>query len=257
VPIDKPEATAATNTRRKFLARAAMGGALAAVSAPLLSTLSATAQDAPTSSGDAGSTPSLPDGPYLILATQLEQAAVVVYQAALQDTTRLQGDARTAAQAFQGHHATVAERLIGLMDAPTAKVALTPDAGVIEIAGSLANADAATTLTTLGTLEADLAATHLWALGGIEDGITAQNAAQILAVENQHVLVLGRLGDAALSSLVPPSTTTDGAFSDRVTGVQTQISDSTSTTAAGATTTTAAATTTTAAGTTTTQETGN
>lgn len=241
MPIEKPEAPAANNTRRKFLARAALGGALVAGASPLLSALPAAAQTdgASPAAAPPGQAPEMPDGPYLVLATQIEQAAVQVYELALADGSALDDAAKDIVRGFQVHHQSVSERLIALMDEAIGKVALVLDQGVLDLGAGLATADRNTVLTTLQGLEQDIAATHLWAIGGLQDPITAKTAAQILAVENQHAVVLGRLADQPVASLVPAAVTTEGAFTDRATSAETQISDATTTTLAGQTTTTA------------------
>lgn len=202
MPIDKPEATATDHPRRAFLARAAVGGALATVGSiagPLLGTLPAGAQT-PAEIGD------LDDSAYAAWLGPLELAAIQVYGAAL-DVSGLGADVTGALRAFQAHHQTVSDTVGALYVGTTP---LTEDPPTLESASQIGN-DTASVLASLISLEEALAATHLSALAGISDPVTAKLAAQILAVEGQQAVALGFLAKSDLTELVPARASTEGA----------------------------------------------
>ena len=198
VPLDNPEVI--PTTRRTFLTRAALAGALVTVgtAGPLTSLLPvAGAQDA------TGSAPKLDDATFAAFAVPLEMAAVQAYQAALDGETL--GDEGPIALDFQSHHQSVVDVLTSFLadDAPTA----VPDA--IITSSTTASVKTATVkadvLTTLSELEDVLAATHLYALGGLVEPSTAKVVAQVLAVESQHAAYLGRAGGGDVATLTPPA----------------------------------------------------
>lgn len=203
MPIDQPEATAAVNPRRTFLARAAVGGALVtagSIAGPLLRAVPAGAQG-----GAPGG--ALDDSAFAEIAVPLELAAVQVYEAAL-EAPDLDDDATEQLRLFQTHHQTVADALV---DAYTGEDTLAEDPGVAARAASVrGSANAA--FTALADLEESLAATHLDALGSISDPITAKLVAGVLAVEGQQAVALTLLAGTDPAAVVPAAVTTDGAL---------------------------------------------
>ncbi|MCB0977538.1 MAG: ferritin-like domain-containing protein [Acidimicrobiales bacterium] len=203
MPIDKPEATATDNPRRSFLARAAVGGALVtagSIAGPLLRTVPAGAQG----TAEAGS---LDDGDYATWLAPLELAAVQIYSAALA-VDGLSADVSDALNQFQANHQSAADTIGAMYSGDTP---LDEDPTLLATASSVGS-DQAAVLASLTDLENNLAATHLSALAGIADPITAKTAAQVLAVEGQQAVALGLLADADLAALTPASVTTDGAY---------------------------------------------
>ena len=237
MPIDKPEATAATTTRRTFLARAAVGGALVGAGAavgPLgLFAPAAGAQAAPDATLDGA--PPLDNVTFAAFATPLEMAAVQAYQSAL-DSEQLNSRWRRMTLQFQTQHQTAATALTDQL----ADDAGTPEPNDLVLSEARAAIDAASdqeaVLIALSDLEETTAATHLYALSGLEDTSLAKLVAQVLAVESQQCVVLGRAGGLDVESLTPASVSTQAA--------RTNLSEGAVTTA----TTTPAPTTTTQAG---------
>lgn len=200
MPIDKPEATAATNTRRTFLARAAIGSALVATSGSFLASRPVGAQ-----------APSVPDGltddRYLVMATQLHTAAAVVYVAAA-SVDGLSEQVTNTLSAFEADHQTIVTDLGQLMSSAASKVATVADPTVLALRDSLGG-DEASVLRSLAAMEDRLAATHLWSVGVLDDAVTARAASQALATAGQRTTYLGILGDVDPAELVP-ATIDDG-----------------------------------------------
>ncbi len=209
--IDPTEATAAATTRRSFLARAALGGALVSVATagPLRAMLGvAGAQEATAAELEA---PEELDGAtFAALAVPLELATVLAYQAALENDVL---DATTTADArrFQAHHQTVVDALTPLLgeEAPAPR----PDETVMASTADAieGNADQTAILTALAELEEVLAATHLYAVGGLTDTTLARTVGQVLAVESQQAVVWGRVIGTDLAELTPAEAGTEGA----------------------------------------------
>jgi hypothetical protein len=208
VPIDLPEATTPP-TRRTFLTRTVVGGTLAATA--LATGATALAGPAGAQGKPASKPGTLDDAAYADLAVPLETAAGLAYQAAI-DGGKLDEETTQTVTGFQGHHQDVVDALTALLpegaDAPKADTTI---AGTITRPLAKA-ADQDAVLTALADLEDRLAATHLWALGGITDLVTAKLAAQILASESQASVVLGRKAGVAFEKLTPATVSTDGAL---------------------------------------------
>lgn len=194
MPIDKPEATAAMNTRRTFLARAAMGSAFAVTAGSLLPSLRVGAQPAPVPDG-------LDDDRYLVMADQLHRAASIVYVNA-SSNPGLSDEARDAIMALEADHQTVVDAFRALMGSSASKVDTVPDPTVVAVGDSLGG-DEGSVLRSLAELEEQLSATHLWAIGSLDDGVTARSAAAAAASSGQRATHLGRLAGADLASLAP------------------------------------------------------
>ena len=228
--IDPTEAQAAATTRRSFLARAAMGGALVGVATagPLRSLLGvAGAQAAELDAAD-----TLDNETFAALAVPLELAAVQAYQAAL-ETSTLDETTTGHARRFQTHHQTVVDALTPLLGEGTATPR--PDETVMSttVAEIEGNADQNAILTALAELEDVLAATHLYAVGGLEDSSLAKTVAQVLAVESQQAVALGRAAGLDLVDLTPAEASTSGArtgFAEAADAATTTTTTSTTTT---------------------------
>src|SRR5699024_10458359 len=135
VPIDKPEATAAMNTRRTFLARAAMGSALVATAGPILSSRPSSAQPVAIPDG-------LDDDRYLVMADQIHTAAAIVYVAA-SSTPGLSDEIRDIIGTLEGDHQDVVEHIATLMGSNASAVTTTPDPTVLAARDHLGGDEAA------------------------------------------------------------------------------------------------------------------
>lgn len=217
MPHDQPEATATVTTRRAFLARTAAGGAVVAtgtVVGPLGRLLPAGAQESDKAAG------ALTGEAFAAFAAPLELGAVQAYQAALENDA-LSPEWQDNARTFQGHHQAVATTLTSLLPTDADKLAellggaSAPAADPEILSGTAATVAKATAeepiLTALASLEETLAATHLAALAGLDDPSLARTVSQVLAVESQQAVALGRAAGAELTSLTPAEASTDGA----------------------------------------------
>lgn len=210
MPIDSPEATATPSTRRTFLARVAVGGALAGVgvASGSLGLLSgpAGAQGSPGAEvllGDAGE---LPAETFAGLAIPLELAAVLAYQQAV-EAGILDAAWQERAQQFQTHHQAVVDTLTPLLDEEADDP--TPDAQLLS--QGTAGGDQAARLTALASVEDTLVATHLYALSGLLSKSLAKTVGQVLATEAQQGALLGVAGGGSAQELTPTAVSTDGA----------------------------------------------
>ncbi len=215
MPNEEAETTAAAPSRRTFLTRAAMGGALVGAGAAAgpfgLLTSTAGAQDTPVNGLQQA--PPLDDTSFAAFAVPLELAAVAGYQLALGDD-RLDGTWTELARTFQGHHQAVVDTLTealaeGSGDAQPNEVVLAN--ARLALAGA---ADQEAVLLALSEIERTLSATHLYALAGITDAGLAKVVAQVLATESQQGAALGLAGGAPMATLTPAALTTDGARTD-------------------------------------------
>jgi len=232
VPIDIPEAV--PTTRRTFLTRAALAGALVTVGSaagPLTSLLPAAgAQD-----GTDAVIPELDDAAFATFALPLELAAVQAYQDALSGEV-LGPDWTQAARTFQVHHQAVVDTLTTLLPtttppAPDPK----PDVTIQSSTGAAVKAatDEKGVLGPLFEMEGILAATHLYALGGLVDSTTAKTVAQVCAVESQHATALGRAMDADQAEITPDEARFSAARTPGATGSSSTTTTSTTTTEEG------------------------
>ena len=196
VPIDKPDSQGVPTNRRTFLARAAMGGALVAVgtAGPLGRLLPVAAQAA----GDAGALDDNATGERL---APIELAAVEAYEAAL-GGGKLDGTWAETARQFQRHHLEVSDVLTSLITSGVVPVAdpAIQAGSVATVAGA---GDQKAVLTALSEMEAMIASTHLWALAGITDKITAKTVGQYLAVESQQSAFLARASGSDITAVTP------------------------------------------------------
>lgn len=236
MPIEQPEATTAT-TRRAFLARSAAGGALVAAVAAT-GAAGGLGGVLPVGAQAGGSAGELDNDGFATLTTPLEMAAVQAYQAATEGPA-LDDTWKATARTFQAHHQEVATLLATLIEAKVPPVAPpVPDAAVAARFTAPAGADQTAVLTLLASLEEALAATHLAAIGSLADSSTAKTVAQVLAIESQQAVALGRAAGATIESLTPAKAPTTGTLTGS--GGTTSSSTSSSTTSTTAATTTAA-----------------
>ncbi len=222
MPIDNPQATAAPTSRRSFLARTAIGGALVtggALVGPFGRILPAGAQeDGSTTTTAAAPTSAAPGEPptdndvFAVYAAPLELAVVQAYQNVL-DAAVLDDEAARWARTFQTNHQTVADALAGYYPTDDPDFVAPPaDADLVaEVAPLATVADQVAAATALAELEDALAATHLWALGGLEDTSAAKIVAQVMAAESQQAALWGRVAGTDLEALTPVEATIDAA----------------------------------------------
>jgi hypothetical protein len=150
---------------------------------------------------------------FVAFAAPLELAAAQAYQAAI-DGGKLDAEWAGSARDFLQHHQDVATALTGLIPASVTDPPVpVPDPELVSgpVAAVTAAGDQTAALTALAGIEDTLAASHLAALGEIDEPITAKAAAQALATTSQHVVALGRAIGTDVATLTPPVATTDGA----------------------------------------------
>ncbi|MCB1040087.1 MAG: ferritin-like domain-containing protein [Acidimicrobiales bacterium] len=233
MPIDQSTPPAAGTSRRTFLVRSALGGALAAagVAAPTAGLLPF---GGPISFAGAQDDDLIIDADYAGFAIPLELAAVQAYEKVLATTPAVLDDDATAyARAFQSHHQSVATTLATLL----AEGADTPSADEDVAAQISATGDAAAIAGSLASLEDSLAATHLAVIPQLRDAITAKLAAQIAGIESQQATVLGLAAGTALEALTPAEAPTEAAI-EYAAPAEADATDEATTTEAGADTTT-------------------
>jgi hypothetical protein len=207
-----------------------MGGALVSVATagPLRSMLGVAGAQEP------GSEPAgaLDNETFAGLAVPLELAAVLAYQAALEGDV-LDETTTTAARRFQVHHQTVVDALTPLLSEDAS--APRPDETVMSstVETIQGNADQTAILTALAELEEVLAATHLYAVGGLTDTSLAKTVSQVLAVESQQAVAMGRAVDVDLAELTPAAASIAGARTDFTGASASSTTTSTTTTEAG------------------------
>ncbi len=209
MPIEKPQATAAATTRRSFLARTAAGGALVTVGAgPLTGLLSGTAGAAP---AQVEAAEILSDDAFARFATPLELGAVQVYSRAAARSDLLDGEWTELVRRFQRHHQEVADTLATLI--VTGSGDPSADRDIVDTFGSAVDdaGDQEGVLGALADLEGVLTATHLWAIGGLEERLTARIVLQVSAAEAQQATVLALGAGTDVAEVTPDVATTEGA----------------------------------------------
>ncbi len=211
MPIDQTEPDLTTGTsRRAFLARSAAGGALVA-----------TVATSGLAGGLGGLGGLLPAGAqsdgvvladYAASAASLELAAALAYGAALQSES-VTGEWVENLRQFQRNHQDAAEILEGLITEPDPDAApIVADPAVSERFSPPAGADETAIFSQLAELEEAMAATHLQMVGRLDDAIVAKMLGQVLAVQEQQAVALGRASGASIEELTPATATTDGAL---------------------------------------------
>ena len=207
MPIDQPDAPAVPTTRRTFLARTAIGGAV--VTAGSLTggfgrLLPVAGAPEPAEAGD------LSDADLAAWVTPLELGAVIAYQTAGDNPAVQETWGETFAQ-FKANHQEAADvmgAMIGEGDPPKADPRIVSGAvAAVSDAGDLAAVQKA-----LAGLEDALAATYLDALADIKDPVSAKQAAQIMSTASQQAAILTVAAGGDVASATPPVATTDGAI---------------------------------------------
>lgn len=209
MPIEKPQATAAAPTRRSFLARTAAGGALVTVGAGPLSGLLSGAAGAAPAQVDAAE--ELSDDAFARFATPLELGAVQVYNRAAARADQLDDEWTELVRRFQAHHQETADTLATLIVSGSGDPSA--DTDIIDTFGAAVDeaGDQEALLGVLADLEGVLTATHLWAIGGLEERLTARIVLQVSAAEAQQAAVLGLAAGTDVAELTPDVATTDDA----------------------------------------------
>lgn len=207
MPTDPSTDPATATTRRSFLTRTAVGGALVTAGAmafPLSSLLPhAGAQDEPF--GD------MSDAQFAAFATPLELAAVQAYQAAL-DTGLLDASWTGWGRLFQKHHQTAADTIATLASADATTPVPNPELLEATTTAIEAATDRFGVLLALATLEDTISATHLESISAVVDPITARSIAQIMTVEDQQAALLAVGGNTPIDEVTPATATTEGAI---------------------------------------------
>lgn len=199
--------SATATSRRTFLTRTAVGGALVTAGALAfpLGSLVPTAGARPADQGDLG------DADFAAFATALELAAVAAYTAAF-DKDVLDDVWADRALQFQSHHQDVADTLLTLGD----ESAAAPVAEAAFAKRSIDAIDAATdqngVLAALAVVEETLAATHLAGIGRLAEKTTARTVTQVLAVEGQQAALLAVASGSSITSATPATNSGDAAL---------------------------------------------
>lgn len=205
MPIDQSTTPDAGTTRRTFLVRSAVGGALVtagALAAPTLASLPVGAQ---------AEDELLTDAQFAAFALPFELAAVIGYQQAIQ-SEQLDADWLSWARQFQSNHQNIVDLLSTLLrEGDPEPVA---DA---EVAGQLTDAiagagDQTAILQALAEFEEILAATHLSAVPIMREASTSRTITQVVATESQQAVLLGIDSGATFEELTPAESTTDVAL---------------------------------------------
>lgn len=227
-------------TRRAFLKKVAIGGAVAALGTQVLPF----DRLVPSASGqeDEDAPELTPDEEQLTFLASLALAGAATYRAATGDEPsgdEGEGEGEEEApeettttlppievpvlaepvveilRTFGSHHAQQAVALNGALSVAVAA----PNPGLLQELRTVlaAAADEAAVLDALRDLEERLAATHLAAIGELEDANDASLVATALPIVAQHAVVLGLIGTTPtpLAELVPEEQPTDAALSEQ------------------------------------------
>lgn len=217
--------SATATTRRTFLTRAAVGGALVTAGALVLpqAGLIPSAGARPAGQGD------LKDIDFADFGTAIELSAVNAYSAAF-DKGVLDDEWSDLALSFQGHHQAVADTLVELRDPELGEAVADAAFTKTSVDAIEAASDQAGVLAALAVVEETCAATHLSAIGQLAEKSTARTVAQVLCVEGQQAALLGVAGGSTIAEVTPGTNTGDAALT-----IPTGGSTSTTTTTAPST----------------------
>lgn len=204
---DQSTDSATATTRRTFLTRTAVGGALVTAGAMALP-VSGLLTAAGARPGEIGT---LKDADFAAFATPLELAAVRAYTVAF-DTGKLDATWSDTALEFQSHHQQVADTLLTLV--PDTEPTPVVDAALAKKVGDTINAAGTQdeVLLALSEMEDILAATHLYGVGALVEKSTAKTVAQVLSVEGQQAALLAVGAGTAIPEVTPPTSTDDAAL---------------------------------------------
>lgn len=206
----------AAASRRRFLKRAAAGGAVmfGATAVPL-STLVAFSPAA----GAETAKESLSSGDTVLaqFAQSLELAAVAAYKA-IDESRVLTAATAEAARMFALHHQDHADALGKILTAGGAEPVTEPNAALVQLVrNALSNADdTEAVLRVAYDLEEGAASTYLLAIGRFESATTAEAGATILPVESQHAVVWGQVLELPESAYLPAFVEVDDAFDPNI-----------------------------------------
>jgi rubrerythrin len=189
-------------SRRQFLKRAGMGGALLTIG----STLVPISRFMPAAWASQG----LDDGAIAVFAESVELAAVQAYTAA-GATGKIEAGVLAVATMFASHHQEHAGAFAGLAGAAATG---TPNQKVLDAFGPMiqAAADQAALLEIAYSLEEAAAATYHFALGVLQSADAAAATATILPVESQHAVVLATVLGKTASEYLPSFQNSDKAL---------------------------------------------
>jgi hypothetical protein len=198
-------------SRRQFLTRAAVGGAVLTVGSAATAAVLV-----PAAAQEDGEEPPARSPQDAIVAhlAGLALAAADGYGIATGDSSPVTEPVRDAIRVFAEHHRSQAAALNGELpeDAPVEAANATLAA---ELATSLAQTESDAVLSALRTLEQNLAASHFSALGRLDDQQAAGLVARTLPVLTQHAVVLGSLSGVAFDELLIETQTAQGAYTMR------------------------------------------
>jgi hypothetical protein len=207
---DEPGTGRGATDRRSFVRNLALGGAAVAAGAVAATTAMAPA-GAQTSTTVAGP-PTIPPGDITLVnfMLSLELAASQLY-AQMIATGKLSSASLGNARTFESHH----------NDHATALATLNADATVYDTNAKLmsqvggqisAAADQDALMQIAFTLESNLAATHQWMMGTVQNWQTATTEASLEPVEAQHCVVWGEALDLDTSQWMPSFQSSTGHY---------------------------------------------
>lgn len=199
--------SATATSRRTFLTRAAVGGALVTAGALALphAGLVPAAGARPADQGD------LKDPDFADFGTAIELAAVAAYSAAF-DRGVLDAEWSDLALDFQGHHQAVADTLLKLRDDDAPEAIADAAFAKTSVDKIKAATDQNGVLAALAVVEETCAATHLSAIGQLAEKSTARTVAQVLCVEGQQAALLGTASGSTVAEVTPATNTGDAAL---------------------------------------------
>jgi hypothetical protein len=194
------------HSRRGFLARVAVGGAVLAVGSQVVPTgglLPLGAQEDDTVALDADETTLQHLASIALAAAAAHRAGAEV--AGIQETNV------EVIRSFGDHHRRQAAALNGLI--PEEALVEVPNETLLsEVTAALEGADEVAALAALKDMTEKIAATHLAALESVEDQNDARTIAAALGTVSQHAVVLGVLGGESVEAASPETQSTDGAL---------------------------------------------
>lgn len=199
--------SATATSRRTFLTRTAVGGALVtagALALPLTS-LAPGAGARPAEQGDLG------DEDFADIGTALELAAVAAYTAAF-DKDVLDDEWSALALEFQSHHQAVADTLVTLRSPDAAEAVAEAAFSKRSIDAIEAASDQDGVLAALAVVEETLAATHLSGVAQLKEKSTARTVTQVLAVEGQQAALLAIASGTPIAEVTPATNSGDAAL---------------------------------------------
>lgn len=223
--------SATATSRRTFLTRSAIGGALVTAGALALphTGLIPAAGARPADQGD------LKDPDFADFGTAIELAAVTAYSAAF-DKGVLDAEWSDLALDFQGHHQAVADTLVELRDPDLPEAVAEASFAKTSLDAIKAASDQSGVLAALAVVEETCAATHLSAIGQLAEKSTARTVAQVLCVEGQQAAMLGVASGSTIAEVTPATNSSDAALTIPK-GSTTASTTSTTTASSGSSTT--------------------